>query len=100
MSQSLDIVGLSLGIQGALADLNAIVAAHAIQIELDADVLFDFDKYSRRAEARGRLRELAEVAKNYGIAPVLIEGYTDGKGARDYNMKLSHNRAEHQAGWL
>jgi len=100
VSQKLDIVGLSLGIQGALADLNAIVTAHAVQIELDADVLFDFDKYILRAEAAGRLREVAEVAKNYGNAPVLIEGHTDGKGAHDYNMKLSHQRAESVKTWL
>jgi outer membrane protein OmpA-like peptidoglycan-associated protein len=100
VNQSLDIVGLSLGIQGALADLNAIVTAHTVQIELDADVLFEFDKYSLRAEAAGRLRELAEVAKSYGNAPVLIEGHTDGKGAHDYNLKLSHNRAESVKTWL
>src|SRR5271156_1020789 len=96
----LAIVGMSSGIQSVLQDLKAKVTEHEIKIELDADVLFDFDKYTLRAEAADSLREVGEVAKNYGKSPVLIEGYTDGKGTHPYNIKLSDNRAASVKKWL
>jgi outer membrane protein OmpA-like peptidoglycan-associated protein len=94
------IVGMSKGIQGALLDLKAKVTAHEVKIELDADVLFDFDKYSLRPAAADSLREVSEVAKNYGNSPVLIEGHTDGKGTHAYNMTLSDKRAAAVKSWL
>jgi outer membrane protein OmpA-like peptidoglycan-associated protein len=96
----LAIVGVSSGIQSVLQDLKAKVTAHEVKIELDADVLFDFDKYSLRPAASDSLREVGEVAKNYGKSPVLIEGHTDGKGTHPYNMKLSENRAAAVKSWL
>ena len=96
----LTIVGVSSGIQGALQDLKAKVTAHEVKIELDADVLFDFDKSSLRPAAADSLREVSEVAKNYGSSPVLIEGHTDGKGTHAYNMTLSDKRAESVKSWL
>ena len=96
----LAIVGVSSGIQSALQDLKAKVTEHEVKIELDADVLFDFDKYSLRPAATDSLREVSEVAKSYGNSPVLIEGHTDGKGTHPYNMKLSENRAAAVKNWL
>jgi outer membrane protein OmpA-like peptidoglycan-associated protein len=96
----LTIVGVSSGIQGALQDLKAKVTAHEVKIELDADVLFDFDKYSLRPAATDSLREVSEVAKSYGNSPVLIEGHTDGKGTHAYNMTLSDKRAKSVESWL
>jgi len=96
----LTIVGVSSGIQSLLQDLKAKVTEHEVKIELDADVLFDFDKYSLRPAATDSLREVGEVAKSYGNSPVLIEGHTDGKGTHPYNMKLSDNRAASVKSWL
>jgi outer membrane protein OmpA-like peptidoglycan-associated protein len=96
----IDIVGVTSGIQSVLQDLKAKVTEHEVRIELDADVLFDFDRYSLRPEAAASLREVGEVAKSYGNSPVLIEGYTDGKGIHPYNMKLSDNRAGSVKDWL
>lgn len=95
-----DIVGMTSGIQGVLQDLKAKVTEHEVKIELDADVLFDFDKYDLRPEAANSLREVGEVTKSYGTAPVLIEGHTDSKGTPAYNMKLSENRATSVKNWL
>jgi len=95
-----NIVGVTLGIQSLLQDLKAKVTEHEVKIELDADVLFDFDKYSLRAAAADSLREVGEVAKSYGNSPLLIEGHTDGKGTHPYNMKLSDNRAASVKKWL
>ena len=96
----LDIVGVTSGIQGVLKDLGAKVTAHEVKIELNADVLFDFDKSNLRPEAAGSLREVGEVAKSYATSPLLIEGHTDSKGSHPYNMKLSDDRAASVKNWL
>jgi outer membrane protein OmpA-like peptidoglycan-associated protein len=95
-----DIVGMTSGIQGVLQDLKAKVTEHEVKIELDADVLFDFDKYNLRPQAADSLLKVGEVAKNYGNSAVLIEGHTDSKGSPPYNMKLSENRALSVKNWL
>jgi outer membrane protein OmpA-like peptidoglycan-associated protein len=98
--QTSGIQGVSTGIQSVLQDLGAKVTAQEVKIELDADVLFDFDKYNLRPEAADSLRKVGEVAKSYGNSPVLIEGHTDSKGAHPYNMTLSENRAASVKNWL
>jgi outer membrane protein OmpA-like peptidoglycan-associated protein len=96
----LDIAGVSLGIEAALKDLNAKVTDREIRIDLAADVLFDFDKYTLRPAANDSLGKVAQVAAKYPDAPLLIEGHTDGKGTHAYNMTLSENRAGAVKKWL
>jgi len=96
----LDIVGVTLGIEALLKDLGARVTDREIRIDLDADVLFDFDKYTLRPEANDSLAKVAQVAAKYPDAPLLIEGHTDGKGTHPYNMTLSDNRAAAVKKWL
>jgi outer membrane protein OmpA-like peptidoglycan-associated protein len=96
----LDIVGVTMGIDATLKDLNAKVTDREIHVDLAADVLFDFDKFTLRPEANETLGKVGKVVANYPDAPLLIEGYTDGKGTHDYNIKLSRNRAEAVKKWL
>lgn len=96
----LDIVGVELGIEAVLKDLGAKVTTQEIKIELDADVLFDFDKYTLRPEATETLKKVGQVVSGYPKAPLSIEGHTDGKGTHAYNMKLSENRAGAVKQWL
>jgi len=96
---SLGVAGASLGVEGLLKDLNAKVTGQEIRIELQADVLFDFDKADLRPEAAATLRKVAEVIRaNPGL--VTVEGYTDSKGADAYNQTLSESRAASVKGWL
>ncbi len=96
----LDIVGLALGIDAVLKDLGAKITDRQIRIDLSADVLFDFDKYTLRPAASESLRKVAQVVSNYPGAPLAIEGHTDGKGTHAYNVTLSNNRAEAVKKWL
>src|ERR1700732_5000392 len=103
----MDIVGVTRGIQGVttgiksvLQDLGAKVTAQEVKIELNADVLFDFDKYSLRPEATASLNKVGQVVQSYPNAPLLIEGHTDGKGTHAHNMKLSDDRAASVKNWL
>ena len=96
----LDIVGITLGIDAVLKDLGARITDRAIHIDLAADVLFDFDKYTLRPAANESLTKVAQVVAGYPEAPLLVEGHTDGKGTHAYNMALSDNRAGAVKKWL
>jgi outer membrane protein OmpA-like peptidoglycan-associated protein len=92
--------GKTLGLEGALKELNAEVTATEIKIDLAADVLFDFDKASIKKEAEPSLQNLATVLKANPGAAVTIEGHTDAKGADAYNQTLSEKRAASVKQWL
>ena len=96
----LDIKGITTGIQSVLQDLGAKVTEHEVKIELDADVLFDFDKYNLKPEATESLKKVSQVVQSYAQAPLLIEGHTDGMGTHAHNMKLSDDRAASVKHWL
>jgi outer membrane protein OmpA-like peptidoglycan-associated protein len=94
------IVGVTSGIQSVLQDLGAKVVGQQLTIDLAADVLFDFDKYTLLPKANDTLRKVGQVAASYPSSPMLIEGHTDGKGTHPYNMKLSESRADAVKSWL
>lgn len=94
------IQGATTGIQSVLQDLGAKVTEHEVKIELDADVLFDFDKYNLKPEAAESLKKVGQVVQSYPNAPLLIEGHTDGVGTHAHNMKLSDDRAASVKNWL
>ena len=92
--------GTTLGLEGALKELNAEVTPAEIKIDLAADVLFDFDKATIKKEAEPSLQNLATVLKANPGAAVTIEGHTDAKGADAYNQTLSEQRAASVKQWL
>jgi outer membrane protein OmpA-like peptidoglycan-associated protein len=59
---------------------------------VEADLFFDFDKATIRSDAEPAL---AAISGRVGQTenPVVVEGHTDGKGADDYNQRLSEERA-------
>jgi outer membrane protein OmpA-like peptidoglycan-associated protein len=72
-----------------------------VQIDLNADVLFDFDKADVLPKAEETLTKAADIIKTRGPkGSVRVEGYTDSKGDDNYNMKLSLRRAESIRDWL
>jgi outer membrane protein OmpA-like peptidoglycan-associated protein len=56
-------------------------------------VRFDFNKASLTTAAQNNLDKLVPVFKNYPDTNIKIYGYTDSKGADDYNLNLSEQRA-------
>ncbi len=57
------------------------------------NILFDFDKSDVKAEYHAVLAEVGALLRNNPQSKVLLVGYTDNIGTREYNMKLSHRRA-------
>ena len=58
------------------------------------DVLFDFNKYTLKPEARERLARISGIVLAYPDLKLQIEGYTDSIGADEYNLELSQKRAD------
>lgn len=56
-------------------------------------VRFDFNKATLTTQAKANLDKLVPVFKEYADTNIKIFGYTDSKGADDYNLNLSQQRA-------
>lgn len=57
------------------------------------DVLFDYDKYSVRHDARPVLDAIASYLKKERIS-IVIEGHCDERGTNEYNLALGERRAK------
>ncbi|HEY1578078.1 MAG TPA: OmpA family protein [Terracidiphilus sp.] len=58
------------------------------------DVLFDFNKYSLKPDAREKLAKISGILLAHPDLKVQVEGYTDSIGSEEYNQKLSEERAD------
>ena len=80
-----------------LAQLNQVLETHDTARGLIVsmpDVLFDFNKYTLKPEARERLARISGIVLAYPDLKLQIEGYTDAIGSDEYNQTLSDKRAE------
>ena len=59
-----------------------------------SDVLFDFNKYTLKPDAREKLAKVSGILLSYPNLQLQIEGYTDNIGSDEYNQKLSEERAD------
>ena len=64
------------------------------------DVLFDFNKYTLKPEAREKLAKVSGIVLAYPDLKLDVEGHTDSIGSDDYNQKLSEERASTVRGYL
>ena len=58
------------------------------------NIFYDFDKATLRVESTNELERLLKLLNEFPNLKIEISGHTDSKGANDYNMKLSENRAK------
>src|SRR5690606_27928500 len=77
------------------ADIDAVgTISGVIKINLNADVLFEFNKFHLKNSSVAILDTLAHQINKVGMAEIIIEGHTDSIGSLDYNMTLSDQRAQ------
>jgi peptidoglycan-associated lipoprotein len=57
-------------------------------------VYFDFDKYNIRPQDQRIVEAHASFMKNRSTSRVVIEGHTDSRGGREYNLALGQRRSE------
>lgn len=63
-------------------------------------IYFETAKATIRSKSTTTLERAAKVLSDYPDVRVEISGHTDDRGKRDYNMKLSADRAESVKAWL
>ncbi|MFM7025465.1 MAG: OmpA family protein, partial [Limnohabitans sp.] len=57
-------------------------------------VFFDYDSYVIKAEARPIIENHARFLQNNKQRKAMLEGHTDERGGREYNLALGQKRAE------
>jgi outer membrane protein OmpA-like peptidoglycan-associated protein len=79
-----------------LAQLNQVLqtrdSARGLIVSMP-DVLFGFNKYTLKPEARERLARISGIVLAYPDLKLEIDGYTDSIGSDEYNQTLSDKRA-------
>lgn len=56
-------------------------------------VFFDYDQHDLTAEARSTVERQAQWLKQYGSVSIVVEGHSDERGTREYNLALGEKRA-------
>ncbi len=57
-------------------------------------VFFDYDSYTVKSEFRPLVLAHAKYLRDNGNASVLVQGHTDERGSREYNLALGQRRAD------
>jgi outer membrane protein OmpA-like peptidoglycan-associated protein len=64
------------------------------------NIFFDLESFKLKEESKIELDKLYILLKNNENIKIEISGHTDNTGQKDYNLKLSENRAKTVAGYL
>jgi outer membrane protein OmpA-like peptidoglycan-associated protein len=63
-------------------------------VKFNSAILFDTGKADLKPQSRTDLADFAKVLAEYKETDLVIEGHTDNVGKKDFNRKLSQDRAE------
>lgn len=74
------------------ADRNA--GSQSGPTNVDRVVYFDYDSYVIKPEFQTLIAEHARYLKQNGTRHIVIEGHTDERGGREYNLALGQRRSE------
>ena len=64
------------------------------------DILFDYDKYVIRADARPYFSSIASWMNEHLRTKIIIEGHCDERGTNEYNLALGEKRANAAKNYL
>lgn len=70
------------------------------KIALPTDILFEYNEFELKEEARLSMMKLAFIVQTNPDATFIIEGHTDSFGGDQFNLDLSLKRAEAVRRWL
>lgn len=96
----LDLIFTVTDIGGTVQDLQVKEIGNEVRIDMNADVLFDFDKSDILPKAEETLSKAAAIIKERAKGIVMIAGHTDSKGGDAYNVSLSERRANSVRDWF
>jgi outer membrane protein OmpA-like peptidoglycan-associated protein len=97
--KSLELQQKELDLEKARQELQQ-AGARSMSINLSGDVLFDYDKAVLKSAAEESLKKVATVLSLFPDSTVTVEGYTDSKGGKAFNLHLSKERALTVKDWL
>jgi outer membrane protein OmpA-like peptidoglycan-associated protein len=80
-------------IKTAIPGAEVIREGEGIIVRFDSGILFDFDKFALKEEAKKNIQSLAASLNQYPGTDVKVIGHTDNKGSASYNQTLSERRA-------
>jgi peptidoglycan-associated lipoprotein len=69
-------------------------AQHDLAVVAGDRIFFEYDRSDISPDAQRILERQAEWLKHYPSAGVTIEGHTDERGTREYNLSLGERRAQ------
>ncbi len=98
--KSLELQQKELDLEKARQEFQAQQSGRSLSMNLSGDVLFDYDKAALKPEAEQALKKVAVVLSQFPESKVTVEGYTDSKGSKPFNMQLSLERAQAVKDWL
>jgi outer membrane protein OmpA-like peptidoglycan-associated protein len=64
------------------------------------DIRFDYDMFELKAQEKDELNQLGKFLQANPKTFVAVQGFTDNRGAPEYNIKLSRERAEKVTDYL
>lgn len=80
------------GVQGV--DLNASASDRAGPVGIARTIYFDYDSYVIKPEFQSLIEGHSRFLKANSARKLAIEGHTDQRGGREYNLALGQKRAE------
>ncbi len=80
--------------QSAVTPVDLTKVAPVVASSLPRVVYFDFDSYAVKDEYRGAIETYAKLLSADRNKRLAIEGHTDDRGGREYNLALGQKRAE------
>lgn len=79
---------------------DARLSGERLLVMIPNTILFDFDSYALRYEARQDLDRVGEILGRYPETTVIVAGHTDSRGETGYNQRLSEYRSQSVANYL
>jgi outer membrane protein OmpA-like peptidoglycan-associated protein len=80
--------------------LNVSRSGERLIVAIPNTILFDFDSFELRYDARRDLDEVADILIRYPETNIMVAGHTDSIGDSSYNQRLSEYRAQAVANYL
>lgn len=80
-------------IENEVPDAKVERVGEGIVVEFSSNILFGFDESSLSYDAKTNLDKLVAVLNSYPETNIEVQGHTDSKGSKAYNMTLSEQRA-------
>ena len=81
-------------VQSAVMPVDLTKVAPVVASNLPRVMYFDFDSYAVKDEYRGAIETYAKLLSVDRNKRLAIEGHTDDRGGREYNLALGQKRAE------